>query len=83
MDALLYKSELRQVNHSTENNKYKRHSKSMFHAFRKYFNTCLVNVDVNITIKEMLMGHSVGMDDSYFRPTDQKLLTEYSKQSMS
>ncbi|MGA8843286.1 MAG: tyrosine-type recombinase/integrase [Nitrososphaeraceae archaeon] len=79
MDALLYKSELRQVNHSTENNKYKRHSKSMFHAFRKYFNTCLVNVDINLTIKEMLMGHSVGMDDSYFRPTEQKLQLEYSK----
>ena len=79
MDALLYRSDLRQVNHSTENNKYKRHNKSMFHAFRKYFNTCLVNADVNVTIKEMLMGHSVGLDDSYFRPTDQKLLLEYLK----
>jgi len=77
--ALLYKSELRQVSHSTENNKYKRHEKSMFHPFRKYFNTCLVNADVNVTIKEMLMGHSVGLDDAYFRPTEQQLLSEYSK----
>jgi integrase/recombinase XerD len=51
----------------------------MFHALRKYFNTCLVNADVNVTIKEMLMGHSVGLDDAYFRPTEQQLLSEYSK----
>ena len=79
MDALLHKTELRQVNYQTENSGYKRHPKAGFHAFRKYFNTCLVNADVNVTIKEMLMGHSVGLDDSYFRPTEKQLLTEYLK----
>ena len=78
-DRLLDRIEFREVNHITENYKYQRHKKSQFHAFRKYFNTCLANCDVNVTIKEILMGHSVGLDDSYFRPTEQKLLLEYSK----
>ncbi len=79
MDTLLHKTELRTINYMTENSKYKRYPKATFHAFRKYFNTCLVNADVNVTIKEMLMGHSVGLDDSYFRPTEKQLLTEYLK----
>jgi integrase len=76
---LLEKIDFHETNHKTENYQYKRHKKSCFHAFRKYFNTCLVNADVNVTIKEMLMGHSVGFDDSYFRPTEKQLLTEYLK----
>ena len=65
----------------TENSRYKRHSKAGFHAFRKYFNTCLANCDVNLAIKERIMGHSasIGLDDSYLRPTEKKLLIEYSK----
>ena len=27
----------------------------------------------------MLMGHSVGLDDSYYRPNEKQLLAEYSK----
>jgi integrase len=79
MDLLLQRVELRKVNHKTETSTYKRHKKASFHAFRKYFNTCLANCDVNVTIKEMLMGHSVGLDNSYFRPTEKQLLTEYLK----
>jgi integrase len=78
-DRLLDRIEFREVNHITENYKYQRHKKSQFHAFRKYFNTCLANCDVNVTIKEMLMGHSVGLDDSYFRPNEKQLLSEYCK----
>jgi integrase len=79
MNKLLYECELRKVNHPTESNNYKRHSKASFHAFRKYFNTCLANCDVNVTIKEMLMGHSVGLDDAYYKPNEKQLLSEYSK----
>jgi integrase len=83
MNKLLFECELRKVNHPTEfsekNNNYQRHSKAIFHAFRKYFNTCLVNCDVNVTIKEMLMGHSVRLDDAYYRPNEKQLLAEYSK----
>ena len=69
----------RQPNHKTENYVYKRQKKSLFHAFRKYFNTCLANCDVNVTIKEMLMGHSIGLDDTYYKPNEKQLLAEYSK----
>jgi integrase len=79
MQTLLEKTNMYKVNHETENYKYQRHKKATFHGFRKYFNTCLVNADVNVTIKEILMGHSVGLDDSYFRPTEKQLLTEYLK----
>jgi integrase len=81
MDRLLMNSELKQINPKVENYQYKRHTKATFHAFRKYFNTCLANCDVNLSIKERLMGHSasMGLDDSYFRPTEKQLLLEYSK----
>ena len=80
MNKVLFECELRKVNHPTESEKnYQRHSKASFHAFRKYFNTCLANCDVNVTIKEMLMGHSVGLDDAYYKPNEKKLLEEYSK----
>ena len=77
--TLLERVNLRTKNHVTENYKYKRQSKATFHAFRKYFNTCLANCDVNVTIKEMLMGHSVGLDDSYYKPNEKQLIAEYSK----
>ncbi len=79
MDRLLMNSELKQINPKVENYHYKRHTKATFHAFRKYFNTCLANCDVNLAVKERLMGHSIGLDDSYFRPTEKQLLTEYMK----
>ena len=79
MNKLLYECELRKINHPTESNNYKRHSKASFYAFRKYFNTCLANCDVNVTIKEMLMGHSVGLDDAYYKPNEKQLISEYSK----
>jgi integrase len=58
---------------------FKRHEKALFHAFRKYFATTLANCDVNQLIKELLMGHSVGLDNSYFRPNEEKMLLEYIK----
>ena len=60
MDGLLAEVGLREINHKTENYKYLRHSKASYHAFRNPFNTTLANCDVNVTIKERLMGHSVG-----------------------
>jgi integrase len=60
-------------------NRYQRHEKAMFHAFRKFFDTSLINSDVNQMVKELLMGHSVGLDNSYYRPNEDKMLTEYMK----
>jgi integrase len=66
-------------NNKNKNNSYQRHKKASFHAFRKYFTTCLVNCDINLLINRMLMGHKSGLEDSYYRPTEKQLLAEYSK----
>jgi integrase len=36
------------------------------HSFRKFFNTCLMNSNVAYSFKELLMGHSVKLDDVYY-----------------
>ena len=52
---------------------------SLTHGFRKFVNTEMINSDVNLVVKEMLLGHSVGLEGSYYRPTTKKLLDEYLK----
>jgi integrase len=55
----------------------------LVHGFRKFFNTALMNADVHPSFKELLMGHSVKLDDVYYDKNSQKsqdkLLDEYSK----
>jgi integrase len=36
------------------------------HAFRKFFNTVLVNSKVDRKFKELMMGHSVKLDEFYY-----------------
>ena len=72
---MLIASGLRQGNEP----RFRRHEKAMFHAFRKFFDTTLINANVNQLVKEILMGHSVGLDNSYYRPSEQTMLVEYSK----
>jgi integrase len=53
------------------------------HSFRKFFNTCLMNSDVAYSFKELLMGHSVKLDDVYYdkdsEASRQKIIVEYMK----
>ena len=51
----------------------------ILHSMRKYCNTQFIKAGLNSIIKEMLIGHSVKLDDAYFRPTDEDLLKEYAK----
>ena len=55
----------------------------LMHGFRKFFNTALMNADVHPSFKELLMGHSIKLDDVYYdKGSDKsraKLLEEYSK----
>ena len=51
----------------------------MTHGFRKFFTTQLVNSDVNPEIREMLLGHKIGLASAYYRPTEQKMFEEYQK----
>jgi integrase len=59
-------------------NKKKRHEFSV-HSFRKYFKTKSEIAGMKPAAVEMLMGHSLGICDSYFKPTEEEILTEYRK----
>jgi integrase len=53
------------------------------HSFRKFFNTCLMNSNVAYSFKELLIGHSVKLDDVYYdkdsETSRQKIIVEYMK----
>ncbi len=49
------------------------------HGFRKFFTTELLKSKVNPEIREMLLGHKIGLASSYYRPTEQEMLEEYQK----
>jgi hypothetical protein len=46
-------------------------------GFRKFFDTQLIYADVRPSIKGMFMGHSIGLDDNYFKPSENDVLEEY------
>ena len=53
------------------------------HGLRRFFNTTLMNSDVTYSFKELMMGHSVKLDDVYYdkdnERSQQKILLEYMK----
>jgi integrase len=49
------------------------------HGFRKFFTTQLVNSKVNPEIREMLLGHKIGLASCYYRPTEEEMYEEYEK----
>jgi integrase len=49
------------------------------HGFRKFFTTQLIHSKVNPEIREMLLGHKIGLASAYYRPTEQDMLEEYEK----
>ena len=49
------------------------------HGFRKFFTTQLINAKVNPEIREMLLGHSIGLAGAYYKPTEDEMLEEYLK----
>jgi integrase len=58
--------------------KKRRHEFSV-HSFRKYFKTKSEIAGMKPAAVELLMGHSLGISDSYFKPTEDELLAEYLK----
>jgi hypothetical protein len=57
--------------------KKKRHEFSI-HSLRKFFKTRAEQMMRPINV-ETLMGHSTGVSDSYYRPTEKELLEDYLK----
>lgn len=69
-------SGVREIDHV---NKYKRKEISRLHGFRKFFTTQLVNSKVNPEIREMLLGHKIGLAGVYYKPSEDDFLEEYLK----
>jgi len=59
------------TNHNT------RRQWKVLHGYRKWFNSVLINGNVNHTKKEKLMGHDLRLDNNYFKPQDGDLLDSY------
>jgi len=57
----------------------KRHQYQANHGFRKWFKTRCETSGMKPINIETLMGHSTGISDSYYRPTEQDLLEDYLK----
>lgn len=49
------------------------------HGFRKFFTTQLVNTRINPEIREMMLGHKIGLTGVYYKPTEEDMLSEYLK----
>jgi integrase/recombinase XerD len=49
------------------------------HGFRKFFTTQLIQSKVNPEIREMLLGHKIGLASAYYRPTEDEMYLEYEK----
>jgi integrase len=57
----------------------KRHEFQADHGYRKWFKTRCEIVGMKSINIETLMGHSIGISDSYYRVTEQELLDDYLK----
>lgn len=60
-------------------NNFKRKKVAMTHGFRKFFTKQLVDSKLNPEIREMLLGHKIGLTGVYYKPTEQEMLNEYLK----
>ena len=67
---------LREIDHQ---NPRKRKEVAMFHGFRKFFTKQLVDSKLNPEIREMLLGHKIGLASAYYKPTPEEMLNEYLK----
>jgi integrase len=64
---------------SNKNKKRERKEISQNHGFRKFTMTTMSHARISPEIREMLLGHSIGLGDSYYRPNVNEMLSEYLK----
>lgn len=76
LEDFIRNSGLRNIDH---NNPFKRKQIPIFHGFRKFFTKQLVDSKLNPEIREMLLGHKIGLASCYYKPTEQEMLNEYLK----
>jgi hypothetical protein len=56
----------------------KNHDWKTLHGFRKFFKTQTERVMKSLNV-EILMGHDIGLANSYYKPSEQELLEDYIK----
>ena len=56
----------------------KKHDWKTLHGFRKFFKTQTERNMKSLNV-EILMGHDIGLADSYYKPSEQELLEDYIK----
>ena len=78
---LLIASGIQKVEHLTEIKTTGRQRKEVMtsHGFRKFVTTNMIRAKVNPEAREMLLGHSRGLSNSYYRPDVNEILMEYLK----
>jgi integrase len=59
--------------------KFRRKETPLLHAFRKFFTKQLLDNNVKAEIREMLLGHKIGLISAYYKPTEKEMLNEYYK----
>jgi integrase len=79
LSEIITKSGIQTIKHRTEITDRGRERKAIAraHGFRKAFTTNLVRAKVNPEIREILLGHSIGLSGSYYRPDNNEILEEY------
>jgi hypothetical protein len=76
LDTILLKAGVRTIDHTS---KFNRKDVARAHGFRKFFTTQCINSKLNSEIREMLLGHKIGLASCYYRPTQEDMLNEYLK----
>ena len=62
-----------------QSNLSRRHPILLSHGFRKFWMNQAVNSKLNPEIREMLLGHHIGLASSYYRPTEDEIREEAEK----
>jgi integrase len=60
----------------------RRHEFQADHGFRKWFKTRCESAGMRSINIETLMSHSIGLSDSYYRPTEDEILDDYLKATL-
>src|SRR5215208_5438376 len=72
IDRALWEQGLR---HTLKNGE-RRHEFKTVHGFRKFFKTHCEQVMKSINV-EILMGHTIGVSDCYYKPSEKEILEDY------
>lgn len=76
MDRAIRTQKLDVILKKGDNHNTRREWKAL-HGMRKLFNGVMVNANINFIIKERLMGHDTKLENNYFKPIENEMLTHY------